>query len=216
MGSQRCKIVSSLHLVLAGTLGAIALLATSIYLASPTTHPVFGFQTPTRILKLGGFDRRDYRYLLTLGHMQSQLAIAFVYRSRLEPLQLSERQNLSLTQPGSDFKFNEFPTRPFRFRYFAGVAFSSERNLIIFPADPDDTTWDLSSGEWLKTYESKYSVDAPAWLVAVVLASYPAWFVVRLKMEHKRKRNRHEVCIQCGYNLMGNVTGVCPECGTRA
>lgn len=25
----------------------------------------------------------------------------------------------------------------------------------------------------------------------------------------------HPTCIECGYNLTGNVSGVCPECGTR-
>ena len=26
----------------------------------------------------------------------------------------------------------------------------------------------------------------------------------------------HGLCVHCGYNLTGNVSGVCPECGTAA
>ena len=30
-----------------------------------------------------------------------------------------------------------------------------------------------------------------------------------------RKRHAHNLCYACGYNLTGNVSGVCPECGTK-
>ena len=33
-----------------------------------------------------------------------------------------------------------------------------------------------------------------------------------LRRRHRRKRGE---CIKCGYNLTGNVSGICPECGTR-
>ena len=29
----------------------------------------------------------------------------------------------------------------------------------------------------------------------------------------RRRRRRRGLCITCGYNLEGNVSGVCPECG---
>ena len=30
------------------------------------------------------------------------------------------------------------------------------------------------------------------------------------------ERRRQGLCARCGYDLTGNVSGVCPECGTRA
>lgn len=30
-----------------------------------------------------------------------------------------------------------------------------------------------------------------------------------------RRRVRRGVCLRCGYDLTGNISGVCPECGTR-
>ncbi len=45
------------------------------------------------------------------------------------------------------------------------------------------------------------------WLVgAAILYGGPA---VRRRMRHRRG-----LCAKCGYNLTGNVSGVCPECGT--
>lgn len=29
------------------------------------------------------------------------------------------------------------------------------------------------------------------------------------------RRRRHGWCVHCGYNLVGNVSGVCPECGQK-
>lgn len=52
----------------------------------------------------------------------------------------------------------------------------------------------------------------PFWLAASVnllllsgLLFYGAWL--------KRRRAKHGLCLECGYNLTGNVTGVCSECG---
>jgi hypothetical protein len=38
-----------------------------------------------------------------------------------------------------------------------------------------------------------------------------AWLFVRLFV---RPKSLADVCAQCSYNLTGNVSGVCPECGT--
>ncbi|MFN0135000.1 MAG: hypothetical protein ACKVS9_02665 [Phycisphaerae bacterium] len=49
----------------------------------------------------------------------------------------------------------------------------------------------------------------PTWLALAVLAaaSIAVWFLFR-----PRRRKGH--CRQCHYNLTGNTSGVCPECGT--
>ena len=54
------------------------------------------------------------------------------------------------------------------------------------------------------------------WVLAVVWlggASAPLarwWWRDRLG----ERRARNNLCPRCGYNLTGNVSGVCPECGT--
>lgn len=51
------------------------------------------------------------------------------------------------------------------------------------------------------------------WLLFLLFATYPAVTYIRgpLRRYHRRKRG---LCVRCGYNLTGNVSGVCPECGT--
>ena len=54
--------------------------------------------------------------------------------------------------------------------------------------------------------------------IGLLLVLYLTVFVAR--SIHRRRRFRREermrggLCPKCGYNLTGNTTGVCPECGT--
>ncbi len=54
--------------------------------------------------------------------------------------------------------------------------------------------------------------------VALLAAGSPwlaeAWTKHRRNAE-RRRRIRLGLCLACGYNLTGNVSGVCPECGDR-
>jgi len=38
--------------------------------------------------------------------------------------------------------------------------------------------------------------------------------VLTLSLVRRRQRPSLERCVKCGYNLRGNVSGVCSECGT--
>ena len=51
----------------------------------------------------------------------------------------------------------------------------------------------------------------PIWLLAAFTAILPTGGVITLL---RRKRlMRHNLCATCGYDLRGNLSGVCPECG---
>lgn len=52
------------------------------------------------------------------------------------------------------------------------------------------------------------------WLLTGLLAVLPA--LVARKWLQKRSRLLQGLCTCCGYNLAGNVSGVCPECGAPA
>ena len=42
--------------------------------------------------------------------------------------------------------------------------------------------------------------------------------IVVMMLVHRQgdaKAHRDAICDRCGYNLTGNVSGVCPECGLR-
>jgi len=54
----------------------------------------------------------------------------------------------------------------------------------------------------------------PLWLPFVALATFPTLAFVRGPF--RRWHRRHGgLCLKCGYDLTGNVSGVCPECGTH-
>lgn len=54
------------------------------------------------------------------------------------------------------------------------------------------------------------SVLIPLWNLAVLLIA------IHVGLRGLRARYRHSTgyCTCCGYNLRGNVSGICPECGT--
>ncbi len=65
-------------------------------------------------------------------------------------------------------------------------------------------------------YSLKVWWDTGVWYAPLPLASifiaFGAgwWWAVR---DLPPWRLKHGLCIQCAYNLKGNVSGVCPECG---
>lgn len=57
-----------------------------------------------------------------------------------------------------------------------------------------------------------WAASVPVWLVVTSLFAYPAGAYVCGPIR-RRRRLRHNLCLTCGYNLTGNMTGRCPECG---
>lgn len=52
--------------------------------------------------------------------------------------------------------------------------------------------------------------DVPLWPILAMTAILPAIWIVKTL-----RRPRRGFCPECSYNLTGNTSGVCPECGTR-
>ncbi len=52
----------------------------------------------------------------------------------------------------------------------------------------------------------------PFWMPFILFATYPTIAFIRCPLRRYRRR-RIGLCIHCGYNLTGNTTGVCSECG---
>ena len=55
------------------------------------------------------------------------------------------------------------------------------------------------------------SVFIPFWMIAVVAAPYPCFFLCRTY--RRRRRRPANACPNCLYDLTRNESGVCPECG---
>jgi hypothetical protein len=59
-------------------------------------------------------------------------------------------------------------------------------------------------------------VFVPMWVIVLSVGTL-LWLVAwpirnRIRRSHRRRRG---LCVQCGYNLAKNTSGVCPECGTQ-
>ena len=82
-----------------------------------------------------------------------------------------------------------------------GFAAAEGRGIILVtgPLDPDI---------------GRFAVAVvPCWFIVAATALLPG---VRLSRVFRRVRRRYlGRCVACGYNLTGNVSGLCPECATR-
>jgi hypothetical protein len=61
--------------------------------------------------------------------------------------------------------------------------------------------------------QSGLIVEIPMWFPCVLFSIYPALASIAGLLRCRRRRRRN-LCTGCGYNLTGNVSGRCPECGT--
>lgn len=57
-----------------------------------------------------------------------------------------------------------------------------------------------------------YMLGLPLWMMLLSLGWLPI-LLVRNRLRSWRRRRRG-LCLNCGYNLQGNTSGRCPECGT--
>ena len=57
-------------------------------------------------------------------------------------------------------------------------------------------------------------VAVPYWLLFCVTACTPLIQAGRWVARHWRRSLLAGLCSSCGYNLTGNTSGICPECGT--
>ena len=76
-----------------------------------------------------------------------------------------------------------------------------------------------SQGPWRKvsTPATERYLTMRIWSLVALLGAYPAvWLVSRgRKLTRRWVRRRAGRCLYCGYDLTGNVSGICPECGEK-
>jgi len=72
-------------------------------------------------------------------------------------------------------------------------------------------------GKWFGKYSFAVELSIYFLFGTVLYTSvggFLGWSVARICLRFRRPFNLG-VCQKCGYNLRGNVTGICPECGTE-
>ncbi len=77
--------------------------------------------------------------------------------------------------------------------------------------------WEALRGQarYLKLRNVSFArIEMPFWIFAAVLLPYPAVAFIRGPFRRYR-RQRKGLCVKCGYDLTGNVSGTCPECAEK-
>ena len=60
------------------------------------------------------------------------------------------------------------------------------------------------------------NVFLPIWSLLLLALLCPIVIFIRgCRYRRLCRREKDGLCLKCGYNLMGNLSGVCPECGER-
>ena len=59
------------------------------------------------------------------------------------------------------------------------------------------------------------AITLPFWVPVLVFGAHPALVLIPEHWQRYRRwwRRRKGLCLTCGYNLTGNTSGICPECG---
>ena len=60
----------------------------------------------------------------------------------------------------------------------------------------------------------RFYIIAPLYVYIILFATYPTIAFIRGPLRRYRRR-RKGLCMKCGYNLTGNTTGICSECGNK-
>ena len=94
-----------------------------------------------------------------------------------------------------------------------GVLFGIGDGCLAAAMDAEGapTIWMIPSQriDWLPIVESGSFVLVPMWIPFLAIALPTAYLFWR---DHRHPPGH---CKKCGYDLTGNVSGVCPECGNR-
>jgi len=84
---------------------------------------------------------------------------------------------------------------------------------------PRGRTWSLLGIDLLhevsvenRNLIEKTTMKTRAWIPIAILSAAPFCAMIRGPLR-RRSRHRRGLCISCGYDLTGNISGTCPECG---
>ena len=148
--------------------------------------------------------RRAFIMVLTLAAIGALVCSIVGSPNRLHVWDIAARRTISalLSARGFGFIYSTVgdPSRPeLRFGWM-GFGFVRGR-MYSQPSNAYSSTW--------------YAVFCPPWFIVGLLAAYPALTLARASLRRWRgRRRRRGLCAKCSYDLTGNASGVCPECGT--
>ena len=127
-------------------------------------------------------------------------------------------------QLGIDTSFGAFGFRFFRLQEgfsFSGVEITKWGSRSIAGARPMRGDR-YASFDWTRTtpspllqrgYTQMTQLHVPYWGVFTLCLT--GLLVTFVRAYRRLQQSTVNICVQCGYNLTGNVSGICPECGNE-
>ena len=91
---------------------------------------------------------------------------------------------------------------------------SGDSGLLTAPWRPLHFAWHYEADPPGFLSGRHWSLSVPAWLPAALFAILPAIWLWRWRRHRRATDDGMPHCAKCDYNLTGNVSGICPECGT--
>ena len=79
---------------------------------------------------------------------------------------------------------------------------------------PVQARWHWSIHHGPRASVMSIDISCPHWAILLPLLLVDAWLLRRVVVRWRR-RPRAGCCPKCGYDLTGNVSGICSECGFR-
>ncbi len=203
------RALSLLHWAFVAALFALSISSLIAYLCkAPSYAPPF--------LHLGSYRWLGSPVAFSISHESRSLGGRLILRGKWTDLQDDEKEALNSKEGGYILRRNFFESGAPTYLWCRFASYSHQSGYHVIPANltgASDDSWDLRDGQWLRRTETSYDADAQAWIIAALFSLYPIWYFSYSSKRRIKKRRRRGSCVKCGYNLTGNVTGVCPECG---
>jgi hypothetical protein len=155
------------------------------------------------VSQIGMMEQKSYRWILMLhdGEVTFSRHVGGSYAQALSVPPTFEK---------ATYRYRRYRPRPFVAMSsvgggVGGAAFSRSPFASLPP--PKSAAFEFASYR-----PEEFDLRFPLWIVcagAGTLTVLTGWMIRRV-----RYRNRLGACRQCGYSTTGNISGVCPECGT--
>ncbi len=140
-------------------------------------------------------------------------SVGWRYRYELpDDARLGEKCTLTLGASGGFF-FADIDAYVSHGRTFQ----EEEVRLVLLRYSRGGVCSECSPGSHPEMLETHYPVQTgvliPLWALTLVFGFFPTICWIR-RRRRERARRKRGLCPACGYNLAGNTSGACPECGT--
>ena len=110
--------------------------------------------------------------------------------------------------------FEHMPASGVRANWCDVQSMAGKANMFVYPQYYRARFLRRLGFLWMRPNPQSWFLSVPLWFLFLLFGAYPAYAFLRGPVLRNWRRKRG-LCTGCSYNLTGNESGVCPECGTK-